>query len=111
MRLEDVVNGKVQFRAIIDEIACEAARIIDVLRRHTSSTVDLSQPLIGAARARRTRQAKTGNGKPAAEGDARHAPRSDPRYNGLNVANRTGARRRTSQDPTATSPAKQQDHL
>ena len=45
MRLDDVVVGKVDFRAVIDEIADEADRLITVLRRHNGSTVDLSQPV------------------------------------------------------------------
>jgi DNA topoisomerase III len=45
MRLDDVVLGKVDFRAVIDEIAGEADRLITVLRRHSGGTVDLSQPV------------------------------------------------------------------
>jgi DNA topoisomerase-3 len=44
MRLADVVVGKADFRAVIDEIADEADRLITVLRRHNGATVDLSQP-------------------------------------------------------------------
>jgi DNA topoisomerase III len=44
MRLDDVVVGKADFRAVIDEIAGEADRLITVLRQHNGSTVDLSQP-------------------------------------------------------------------
>ena len=44
MRLDDVVVGKANFRAVIDEIAGEAGRLIKVLRQHNGSTVDLSQP-------------------------------------------------------------------
>ena len=43
MRLDDVVVGKADFRAVIDEIAREAGRIITVLRGHTGGTVDLAQ--------------------------------------------------------------------
>jgi DNA topoisomerase-3 len=53
MRLDDVVVGKADFRAVIDEIADEADRLITVLRRHNGSTVDLSQPV--SARGRRGR--------------------------------------------------------
>ena len=45
MRLDDVVVGKADFRAVIDEIAGEADRLISVLRQHNGSTVDLSQPV------------------------------------------------------------------
>src|SRR6185369_13612112 len=44
MRLDDVVLGKADFRAVIDEIAGEADRLITVLRQHNGGTVDLSQP-------------------------------------------------------------------
>jgi DNA topoisomerase III len=43
MRLDDVVVGKADFRAVIDEIAGEADRLITVLRQHNGATVDLSQ--------------------------------------------------------------------
>ena len=45
IRLDDVVVGKADFRAVIDEIADEAARLITVLRQHNGRTVDLSQPV------------------------------------------------------------------
>jgi DNA topoisomerase len=44
MRLDDIVLGKVGYRAVIDEIAGEADRLITVLRQHNGDTVDLSQP-------------------------------------------------------------------
>jgi DNA topoisomerase-3 len=44
MRLDDVVVGKADFRAVIDEIAGETDRLITVLRQHNGATVDLSQP-------------------------------------------------------------------
>ena len=42
---DDVVLGKVGYRAVIDEIAGEADRLITVLRQHNGGTVDLSQPV------------------------------------------------------------------
>ena len=45
MRLDDVVLGKAGYRAVIDEIAGEADRLITVLRQHNGGTVDLSQPV------------------------------------------------------------------
>jgi DNA topoisomerase III len=44
MRLDDVMVGKADFRAVIDEISGEADRLIMVLRHHSGGTVDLSQP-------------------------------------------------------------------
>jgi DNA topoisomerase III len=45
MRLDDVVVGKADFRAVINEIADEADRLITILRRHNGNTVNLSQPV------------------------------------------------------------------
>jgi DNA topoisomerase-3 len=53
MRLDDVMVGKADFRAVIDEIASEADRLITVLRQHSGGTVDLSQPI--RTRGRRSR--------------------------------------------------------
>ena len=44
MRLDDVMLGKADFCAVIDEIAGEADRLITVLRQHNGASVDLSQP-------------------------------------------------------------------
>ncbi len=50
MRLDDVVMGKADFRAVIDEIAGEAERLIAVLRKHNGATVELEQ--VSSARTR-----------------------------------------------------------
>ncbi len=60
MRLDDVVTGKADFRAVIDEIAGEADRVISILRKYTGTQVDLGKPPERAAggpakRARETR--------------------------------------------------------
>lgn len=58
MRLDDVVLGKAGFRAVIDEIASEAQRVIAVLRQHNGGTVDLSQPApMRSAKSRTTKKA------------------------------------------------------
>ena len=44
MRLDDVVMGKADYRAVIDEISNEAERLIRTLRGSQGLTVDLSQP-------------------------------------------------------------------
>src|SRR5262245_52449850 len=81
MRLDDVVVGKADFRAVIDEIAGEADRLITVLRRHNSATVDLSQPVPHRTRRGRSkfgRKSRSG-GHAAATTDAAtpksHRPR------------------------------------
>jgi DNA topoisomerase-3 len=44
MRLDEVMVGKADFRAVIDDIAGEADKLITVLRQHNGGTLDLSQP-------------------------------------------------------------------
>jgi DNA topoisomerase-3 len=79
MRLDDVVLGKADFRAVIDEIAAEADKLIDVLRRHNGTTVDLSQPApqsgrrTGPALARQKRRTGRGAAGAAVRSPARKA--------------------------------------
>lgn len=53
MRLDEVVTGQAGFRAVIDDIAQEAARLIDILQKGGGSKLDLQAP---AAKIRRTRK-------------------------------------------------------
>ncbi|MGI9521377.1 MAG: DNA topoisomerase [Hyphomicrobiaceae bacterium] len=53
MRLDDVVLGKANFLAVIDEIAGEAERLIRVLRHHSGITVDLGKPTSPKSKGRR----------------------------------------------------------
>lgn len=69
MQLDDVVLGKADFRAVIDEIATEADRLIEVLRQHNGGTINLSQP--GPPRTKRGRS-QVGRKR----GGARHAATS-----------------------------------
>jgi len=62
--------GKADFRAVIDEIAGEADRLITVLRQHNGGTVDLSKP--APLRTKRGRS-KVGS-KSRAGGDAAATP-------------------------------------
>ncbi len=64
MRLDEVVVGRADFRAVIDEIAGEADRVIGILRRHTGQTVDLNQPPPSSARkGRRSKADASGGGE------------------------------------------------
>ncbi len=65
MRLDDVVLGKADFRAVIDEIAREAGRLITVLRGHSGATVDLGQaaPAAGRRPSVKSRRGARANGK------------------------------------------------
>jgi len=65
MRLDDVVTGKADYRAVIDEICDEASRLIGVLRRHNGATVEISKAEGGSAttRDRRGRSTRRGEGE------------------------------------------------
>ncbi len=80
MRFDDVVVGKANFRAVIDEICREADQIISVLRAHTGPTVDLSQPASisrGDKRVRTRSGGGSGRARPAAApGQSKAKPKS-----------------------------------
>ena len=77
MRLDDVMVGKADFRAVIDEIAAEADRMINVLRQHTGTTVDLSQPApVRARRGGRTPGNVPRSDRPSTDGDAAAKPKA-----------------------------------
>jgi DNA topoisomerase III len=69
MRLDEVVTGRAHFKGVIDEIASEAGKLIDILRRHTGALLDLSQPAPTATRRSRAR-ARTKRNSDAAGTDA-----------------------------------------
>ena len=83
MRLDDVVVGKADFRAVIDEIAGEADRVIGILRRHTGQTVDLNQPPPSSARkGRRSKADASGGGEAKSRrprAGTKSAARGEPR--------------------------------
>src|SRR5262249_22426664 len=66
MRLDEVVTGRVHFKGVIDEIAAEAGKLIDVLLQHTGAMVDLSRPAPIAARRGRGRARTKRNADKAA---------------------------------------------
>jgi len=43
MRLDEIVTGRAHFQGVIDEIAAEAAKLIQVLCRHTGALLDLKR--------------------------------------------------------------------
>ena len=80
MRLDEVVTGRVQFKGVIDEIAAEAGRLIDVLRGHTGPSVNLSQPVPTATRRGRGRaQRKRMDDKAAPRTSASNGLKPKPR--------------------------------
>ncbi len=65
MRLDDVVVGKADFRAVINEISAEAGRVIAILSRHTGQRVELEKPApFRAARGDAKAAGKNAAGKP-----------------------------------------------
>jgi DNA topoisomerase-3 len=96
MRLDDVVLGKADFRAVIDEIAGEADRLITVLRQHNGGTVDLNHPAPLRTKRRRSqvgRKSRAGADAAASPGEAKSkSPR--PRKAKNTSRRRMGERRR-----------------
>lgn len=75
MRLDEVVLGKADFRAVIDEIAQEASRVIGVLRGHRGEQVDLSRPPPkGGAKRAKSGDGETAEQKPRKPKAAAKAP-------------------------------------
>lgn len=83
MRLDDVVTGKADFRAVIDEIAQEADRLIRTLRGSRGVTVELARPSAASGGKRRRRKANDGreSGGPGATGVTARKPRAPRRDN------------------------------
>ena len=54
MRLDEVVTGQADFRAVIDAIAAEAGRLIDVLRQGPANgtTLELTAPALSVRKGR-----------------------------------------------------------
>ena len=99
MRLDDVVLGKANFRAVIDEIAGEAERLISVLRQHSGGTVDLNHPAPGRAKRGRlkvSRKART-DGPVATRAGAERTKNRRPRRAKIASQQPQGDRR---QDPS-----------
>jgi DNA topoisomerase III len=98
--------GKADFRAVIDEIAGEADRLIGVLRQHSGGTVDLSQP--ASPRTRRGwpkvgRMSRAG-GYPAAAKPKSHRPRRAKNASPQQIGGRRSYRRPRSKRPTSDRP-------
>jgi DNA topoisomerase-3 len=104
------VMGKADFRAVIDEIAGEAERLITVLKQHNDGTVDLSQPI--PPRTRRGRSKVGGRsraaGHPAATSDEAKSKSRRPRRAKHASHQQMGERRQDGRPepkrPTSTRP-------
>jgi DNA topoisomerase-3 len=101
MRLDDVVTGKAHFRAVIDEIANEAARVIGVLRRHNGPGVDLTEP----SSTRRARPETDGEAPRARAGEAKPKRRRSEAKAGGVAAHREGRAR----DPKPGEPPSREE--
>lgn len=73
MQLDDIVSGRTDFRVVIDGIATMAGQLIEVLRGHPGSTVDLSLATAAAGRGRRQPRA-AGRRRLSKESSAARAP-------------------------------------
>jgi len=99
MRLDEVVTGRVHFKGVIDEIAAEAGKLIDVLRGHTGALVDLSRPAPIAAR--------RGRGRARTRRNADKAPTDTSGSTRLKANHEGRARRRRlrrTEEPTRSAP-------
>jgi DNA topoisomerase III len=65
MRLDDIVSGRADFRAVIDGIASMAEELIGVLQKFPVSTVDLGFSAATKGRGRRKKWSKRSTGKSA----------------------------------------------
>jgi DNA topoisomerase-3 len=106
MRLDDVMVGKADFRAVIDEIAGEADRLIMVLRHHSGGTVDLSQPApFRAGRGRSRFGRKSYAGAHAAANMDESKPKSRHRRRAKNASGQQMGERRPYRRPGSKRPA------
>src|SRR5262249_54439251 len=106
MRLDDVMVGKADFRAVIDEIAGEADRLITVLRQHSGGTVDVSQRAslrTRRGRSRITRKSRAG-GHAAASTDG-SKPKSRRRRRAKDASEQQMGERRQYRRPGSKRPA------
>src|SRR4051812_8119492 len=53
MQLDDIVFGRLDFRTVIDGLLGMAEQLIEVLRGHPGSTVELGLPTVTTSRGRR----------------------------------------------------------
>jgi DNA topoisomerase III len=80
MRLDDIVSGRTNYRAVIDGIASMAEELIGVLQKHPGSTVDLGFSAATKGRGRRKQWSKRGTSKSASDAKSprrRQASKSD----------------------------------
>jgi DNA topoisomerase-3 len=104
MRLDDVMVGKADFRAVIDEIAGEADRLIVVLRHHTGGTLDLSErahPRTGRGRSKRRRSRAGGQAAANTDGSK---PKSRRRHSAKYGSHPPTGERRQSGRPEPQRP-------
>src|SRR3954469_3513711 len=100
MRLDDIVSGRIDFRTVIDGISGMAEQLIEVLRGHPGSTVELGLTTVTTSRGRRQPRAVR---RPNKGPSAARAPRQ------RRLAQPAGpARRMADSDPVvpATRPTK-----
>ncbi|WP_207459905.1 DNA topoisomerase [Azospirillum sp. SYSU D00513] len=108
MRLDEVVTGRADFRAVIDDIAGEAGRLIGVLQGSRGATVDLGVPAapFRGARRRTTGFGTAAAGKPgAATARVRRTPRAAAAKTGTESPTVARTARKTTRKPKAPATA------
>jgi DNA topoisomerase-3 len=104
MRLDDVLVGKADYRAVIDEIAGEADQLITVLRQHSGGTVDVSQP--APLRTRRGRSWSARRSRASGHAAASTPkPKSRRRRRAKNASEQQKGERRQYRRPASKQPA------
>ena len=102
MRLDDIVAGKADFRAVIDEIAAEAARLITALTRQPAGTVAIEPAHAKRAHAGGTRR----RSEDASKSKARQGRRG---AGGTAVGNERPARKSTAKRSRARAESAETD--
>jgi DNA topoisomerase-3 len=106
MRLDEVVTGKADFRAVIDGIAAAAADLIEALQKRSSATINLESSTQAGRPARGRYSGKTNNrsetkGQKPGRTQRRSTNRRVTTHNGLgSVANAEDARAGNRKAPT-----------
>jgi DNA topoisomerase-3 len=107
MRLDEVVTGKADFRAVIDGIAAAAADLIEALQKRSSATINLESSTQADRPARRHYSGKTNNrsetkGQKPGRRQRRSTNRRVTTHSGLgSVTNAEDARAGNRKAPTA----------
>ncbi|MDA1100944.1 MAG: DNA topoisomerase [Proteobacteria bacterium] len=99
MRLDDIVSGRADFRAVIDGIAAMAGELIEILQRHPGRCVDFGFSRDANGCSGHQRRAKRGTGSNPSGGKPPRRPRASKPVR--STATKDNNPRQTSQSNTA----------